>query len=233
MSERMRVIPYASAIASIMYAMICTHPDVSYALSATSRYQSNYGDTHWTIVKNILKYLRRTNEAFLVFGGEEELIVKGYNDATFQTDADDSKLQSGFVFCLNGGAVRWKSSKQDTVADSMIEAEYIAAFEAVKEAVWIRNFVSELGVIPSAYSPMDLYCNNSGAIAQAKEPRAHKRAKHVLWRNHLIHEIIGRGDVKVCRVHTQHNIANPLTKPLPQPKHNAHMRSMGIRYLHE
>jgi hypothetical protein len=81
--ERMRVIPYASAIGSIMYAMICICPDVSYALGAMSRYQSNYGEAHWTIVKNILKYLRRTKEAFLVFGGEEDLVVKGYNDASF------------------------------------------------------------------------------------------------------------------------------------------------------
>jgi hypothetical protein len=88
--ERMRVIPYASAIGSIMYAMLCTCLDVSYALSATSRYQSNYGEAHWTIIKNILKYLRRTKEAFLMFGGEEELVVKGYSDASFQTDADDS-----------------------------------------------------------------------------------------------------------------------------------------------
>ena len=73
--ERMRAIPYASAIGSIMYAMLCTRPDVSYALSVTSRYQSNYGEAHWTVVKNILKYFRRTKEAFLVFGGEEELVV--------------------------------------------------------------------------------------------------------------------------------------------------------------
>jgi hypothetical protein len=98
----MRAIPYASAIGSIMYAMLCTHPDVSYALSATSRYQSNYGEAHWTIAKNILKYLRRTKKTFIVFEGEEELVVKGYIDAIFQTDADNSKLQSGFVFCFNG-----------------------------------------------------------------------------------------------------------------------------------
>jgi Uma2 family endonuclease len=72
-------------------------PDVSYALSAMSRYQSNYGEDHWTIVKNILKYLRRTKEAFLVFGSEEELVVKGYSDASFQTDTNDSKSQSGCV----------------------------------------------------------------------------------------------------------------------------------------
>jgi hypothetical protein len=68
---------------------------------------------------------------------------------------------------------------------------------------------------------------------QANEPRAHKWAKHVLRRQYLIREIIGRGDVNVCKVHTDHNIADPLTKPLPQPKHEAHMRSMDIRYLHE
>jgi hypothetical protein len=73
--ERIIVISYASAIGSIMYAMLCTRPDVSYALCATSRYQSNYGDTHWTIVKNILKYLTRTKKVLLVFGGEEELDV--------------------------------------------------------------------------------------------------------------------------------------------------------------
>jgi hypothetical protein len=60
------------------------------------------------------------------------------------------------------------------------EAEYIIASEAAKKVVWIRNFVSELGVVPSMSSHMDLYCDNSGAIAQAKELRAHKRAKHVL-----------------------------------------------------
>jgi hypothetical protein len=99
----MRVIPYALAIGSIMHVMLFTHPDVSYALSSMNMYQSNYGEAHWTIVKNILKYLRRTKEAFLVFGGEEEVVVIGYTDASFQTDTDDSKSQSSFVFCLNGG----------------------------------------------------------------------------------------------------------------------------------
>jgi hypothetical protein len=144
-----------------------------------------------------------------------------------------SKQMQMILFCLNGGAVSWKSFKQDTVADSTTDAEYIAASEATKEAVWIKNFVSELGVVPSASSPMDLYCDNSEVIAQAKEPRAHKRAKHILRRYHLIHEIIGRGDVKVFKVHMDHNVTDPLTKPLPPPKHEAHMRSMCIRYLHE
>jgi len=186
--EKMNAIPYASAIGSIMYAMLCTRPDVAYALSVASRYQSNPGEAHWVAAKNILKYFRRTKDKFLVYGGEEELVVNGYTDASFQTDKDDFRSQSGFVFCLNGGAVSWKSSKQETVADSTIEAEYIAASEAAKEAVWIRKFVSELGVVPSVSRPMDLYCDNSGAIAQVKEPRSHQKSKHILRRYPLIRE---------------------------------------------
>jgi hypothetical protein len=129
--------------------------------------------------------------------------------------------------------VNWKSFNQDTVADSTMKTKYIAVSEAAKEVVWIKNFVSELGVVPSASSPMHLYCDNSGAIEQSKEPRAHKKAKHILRRYHLIREIIGRGDVKVFKVHTDQDVVDPLTKPLQQPKHVAHMRSMFIRYLHE
>ena len=89
--ERMKVIPYASAIGSIMYAMLCTRPDVNLVVSLVGRYQSNPGKEHWTVVKNILKYLKRTKDMFLVYGGEEELVVKGYIDASFDTDLDDSK----------------------------------------------------------------------------------------------------------------------------------------------
>ena len=212
--DRMDQIPYASAIGSIMYAMLCTRPDVSYALSMTSRYQSDPGESHWIAVKNILKYLRRTKEYFLIYGGNDELTVKGYSDASFQTDQDDYRSQSGFVFCINGGAVSWKSSKQDTVADSTTEGECISASEATKEAVWIRKFITELGVVPSIADPVELYCDNNGAIAQAKEPRSHQRTKHILRRFHLIREIIKRADVKICRVPTEANIADPLTKAL-------------------
>ena len=130
--ERMSRIPYASAIGSIMYAMTCTRPDVSFALSMVSRYQGNPGESHWIAVKNILKYLRRTKDMVLVYGAKDKLRVKGYVDASFQTERDDSRSQSGWVFLLNGGAVTWKSSKQDTVADSTCESEYIATCEATK-----------------------------------------------------------------------------------------------------
>ena len=143
--EAMSKVPYASAIGSIMYAMLCTRPDVAYALSRCSRYQQNPGMDHWTAVKNILKYLRRTKDRMLVFGGlqNQELTVQCYTDASFQTDIDDSKSQSGYVFMLNGGAVSWRSSKQEVVAQSTTESEYVAASEAAKEAVWMKKFITD------------------------------------------------------------------------------------------
>ena len=84
-------------------------------------------------VKNILKYLKRTRDIFLVYRGDKELVVSGYVDASFDTDPDDSKSQIGYVFILNGGTVSWCSSKQSVVAGSMCEAEYIAASKAANE----------------------------------------------------------------------------------------------------
>ena len=94
-----------------MYAMLCTRPDVNLAVSLVGRYQSNPGMEHWTAVKNILKYLKRTKEMFLVYGGDKELVVKGYVDAIFDTDLDESKSQTGYVYSLNGGEVSWCSCK--------------------------------------------------------------------------------------------------------------------------
>ncbi|KAL0292822.1 UNVERIFIED_CONTAM: Retrovirus-related Pol polyprotein from transposon TNT 1-94 [Sesamum angustifolium] len=85
-----------------------------------------------------IQYLRRTKDVFLVYDGGE-LILEGFSDASFQSDDDDAKSYSGFVF--NDGVVAWKSSKQDTTADSTTETEYIAASEAVKEAIWMKNYI--------------------------------------------------------------------------------------------
>ena len=87
---------------------------------------------------------------FLVYGGDKELVINGYANASFDTDPDDSKSQTGYVFILNGGAVSWCSSKQSVVVGSTCEMEYIAALEAANERVLMKEFISDLGVIPSA-----------------------------------------------------------------------------------
>ncbi|RVW66263.1 Retrovirus-related Pol polyprotein from transposon TNT 1-94 [Vitis vinifera] len=126
--ESMKAVPYASAVGSLMYAMLCTRPDICFAVGMVSRFQSNPGREHWTAVKHIIK----------------------------------------------SGAISWRSIKQTCVADSTMEAEYVAASEAAKEAVWLRNFLLDLGVVPSVQSPITLYCDNSGAVANSKSHGAIK-----------------------------------------------------------
>ncbi|KAL0433634.1 UNVERIFIED_CONTAM: Retrovirus-related Pol polyprotein from transposon TNT 1-94 [Sesamum latifolium] len=162
---------------------------------------------------------------FLIYGGGE-LILEGYSDASFQSDDDDAKSQSGFVFKLNGGVVAWKSSKQDTTADSTTEAEYIAASEAAKEAVWMKNYIQELGVVPNIAEPVVIFYDNNGTIAQAKESRSHHRSKHILRHYHLLREMVSRGDCRMDRVSSAENTADLLTKPMSQIAHTQHLDKM-------
>ncbi|GJZ20127.1 retrotransposon protein, putative, ty1-copia subclass [Tanacetum coccineum] len=190
----------------------------------------NPGDLHWTTVKNILKYLRNTKDMFLVYGGDlkRELRVSCYTDAGYLTDADDLKSQTGYVFVLNGGAVDWKSAKQSIFATSSAEAEYIAAYDASKEAVWVRKFIYGLGVVPTIEKPINMYCDNTGAIAIAKESGITKGARHFRAKVHYLREVIEFGDIKLEKVHTDDNLADPFTKALAFPKHSEHTRNIGM-----
>ncbi|GJQ93236.1 retrotransposon protein, putative, ty1-copia subclass [Tanacetum coccineum] len=202
--KRMQNVPYASAVGSIMYA---------------------------TAVKTLLKYLRNTKDMLLVYGGnpESELRVKCYCDAGFEIDRDDTKSQTGYVFIFNGGAVDKKSSKQSTTAMSATKVEYIAASEASMEAVWIRKFISGLGIVPTINEPIKMFCDNSAALHFANEPGVQRGARHYHRRYHYVRESIALGEIKLLKVHTDDNLADPFTKALPNGKLTQHARSMGLR----
>ena len=175
-----------------MYAMLCTRPDICYAVGIVSRYQSNPGMGHWIAVKHILKYHRRTRDYMLVYSGGD-LNPIGYTNSDFQSDKDSRKSTSGSIFTLVGGAVVWRSIKKSSIADSTMEAEYIAACEVAKESVWLKNYYTDLEVVPNIEKPLVLYCDNSGAVAKSKEQRSHKRGKHIERKYHLIREIYIEG----------------------------------------
>ncbi|GJV98312.1 retrotransposon protein, putative, ty1-copia subclass [Tanacetum coccineum] len=227
----MKRVPYASAVGSIMYAVRCTRPDVAFAQNLVSRYQQNPGKLHWVAVKHILKYLRNTKDMFLVYGGnpDTELDVTGFCDASWQCDKDDTKSQTGYVFVVNGGAVDWKSKKQTTIAMHATQSEYMAASEAAMEAVWIRKFVEDLGVMPSISKPINMYCDNSAAIIFANEPGVMKGARHFLRRYHYVREQVESGEIKLIKVHTDKNLADAFTKALPRGKVSEHANGIGLR----
>ncbi|XP_059663617.1 secreted RxLR effector protein 161-like [Cornus florida] len=220
----MRRIPYASAIGSLMYAMVCTRPDICYLVRIVSRYQSNPGLDHWSAVKNILKYLRRTKSLMLVYESDD-LVRIGYTDSDFQSDLDARRSTSGYVFKLNGGAVSWKNVKHSSTADSTMEAEYIAASEAAKEVIWLRNFLIELEVMKHIDRPMTLHCDNSAAITQTKDPKFHKGTRHIQRKYHVVRDIVKQGDILVAKIH----LADPFIKALPIKMFDRHMENMRVR----
>ncbi|GKA54577.1 retrotransposon protein, putative, ty1-copia subclass [Tanacetum coccineum] len=199
--KHMKNIPYTSAVGSIMYAVRCTRPHVA-----------------------------NTKDMFLVYGGnpEAELQVDWYCDAGFETDRDDTKSQTGYVFILNGGAVDWKSSKQSTTTISATKAEYIAASEAAMEAVWIRKFISGLGIVPTINEPIKMFCDNSAALYFANKLGVQKGARHYHRRYHYVREKLALGEIRFLKVHTDDNLADPFTKALPKGKLTQHARSMGL-----
>nr|GEV10291.1 hypothetical protein [Tanacetum cinerariifolium] len=197
--------------------------------SAEMKHMQNV--SYASTVGSIMYDVRNTKDTFLVYGGdpETELRVNYYCDAGFETDRDDMKSQTGYVFVLNGGAVVWKSSKQCTTAQHATEAEYIAASEAAKEAVWIRKFIDELGVVSSNDYPIKMNCDNAAAIIMAKESGIQKGARHFKRKYHYVRECIETGEIDIVKVHTDDNLPDSFTKALAGPKLTRHARSMGLR----
>ena len=135
------------------------------------------------------------------------------------------------MFTLGGGAISWRSVKQSSIADSTMEIEYIAASKAAKEAVWLKNFLLDLEVVPLTQSAITLYCDNSGAVTNSKEPRSHKRGKHIERKYHLIREIVNRGGVTVSQIASEDNLADPFTKGLVQKVFDRHVEGMGVKCI--
>ncbi|GJV75125.1 putative retrotransposon protein [Tanacetum coccineum] len=214
-----------------IYGLKCTRPGVALTQNLCSLFQKNLGDIHWTVVKAILKYLRNTKDMVLVYVAKpkSKLKVTCYADDGFQSDKDDIKSHSGYVFVLNGGAVDSKSAKQSSTAMSSTEAEYIATSEASIEAVWMRKFIDGLGdVMPSNKRPMEMLCDNAPAIAIANDLEFIRGAKHYQSKYHYVREVIQAGETVLKKVHTDDNLANLFTKPMPYNKHFEHAMEIGV-----
>ncbi|RVX00023.1 Retrovirus-related Pol polyprotein from transposon TNT 1-94 [Vitis vinifera] len=224
----MERIPYASMVGSVMYTMVCSRPDLAYAVSMISRYMSCPGKPHWQAVKWLFQYLAGTRSLGLVYGGNSQLEtqLQGFVDADYAGNIDTRKSLTGYVFTLFGGAVSWKANLQSVVALSTTEAEYMAMTEAVKEAIWLKGITEELAMYRGK---VVVYCDNQSAIHLAKNQSFHERSKHIDVRLHFVRDIIAAGEIGVGKVHTKDNPSDMLTKSLnvTKFKHCLNLINMG------
>ena len=214
-----------------MYAMLFTRPDLSHAIGILSRYQKNPGEEHWKQINHVLRYVKGTLEYSLCFNGHN-LQLQGYTDADWQGDLDDRKSTSSYIFTLAGGAISWCSRKQNSVALSSMEVKYIAASEAAKEGVWLKEFLASLKVVESASQPITIFCDNMAAIKVSKDPKFHSKSKHIEGRYHYIRDVINRlKTIRLVYLSSTSMVADPLTKPLSQELFSKHVRDMGLQFI--
>ncbi|KAK8936149.1 hypothetical protein KSP39_PZI013475 [Platanthera zijinensis] len=194
--QKMLRVSYASAVGCLMYAMICTRPDIAQAVSVVSRYMGNPGRQHWEAVKWILRYLKGTPDVGLLFRRSKDVgALEGFVDSDY----------------AGGGLISWKATLQDIVALSTTEAEYIAAVEAAKEAIWLKGLTKELRITQEA---VKVHCDSQSAVCLAKDPVYHARTKHIDVRYHKLREFVGSGEILLLKVPTEDNVADILTKPV-------------------
>ena len=212
--EYMTRVPYANIVGSLMYAMVCTRPDIAHAVGIVSRYMHDPGKEHWQAVKWILRYILNTVDVGLTFQQDDQLIV-GYCDSDYASDLDKRRSTTGYIFTYANAPVSWKSTLQSTVALSTTEAEYMAVTEAVKEAIWLQGLLGELGV---QQEHVKVYCDSQSAIHLAKNQVYHARTKHIDVRYHFVREVLEEGGVEIQKIHTTENPADMLTKIVPAVK---------------
>jgi hypothetical protein len=208
-----------------MYAATGTRPDIAYAVSILAKFNQEPGLAHWKALKRVYAYLAGTLDHKLTYGCESHDLL-GYSDADGSMH-EERKAISGYAFLINGGAVSWKSQKQEIIALSTTEAEYVAMTHATKEALWLRSFVGE--IFGKIEEPTTVYGDNQSAIALTKDQQYHARTKHIDIRFHFIRWIVAEGKIKLTYCPTEDMLADCLTKALPSAKLKHFAMSFGLR----
>ena len=159
--DHMTLVPYASAVGSLMYVMVCTRPGIAHAVGVVSRYMANPGKEHWDAVKWLLRYLRGTSSTSLCFG-KGKMTLQGFVDADLGGDVDSSKSTSWYIYNIGGTAVSWMYRLQKCVSLSSTEVEYVAIVKAGKETIW-----------------QIFYSDRQSAIQLVKNPVYYSKRKHI------------------------------------------------------
>jgi hypothetical protein len=177
-ASHMRAVPYASVVGSIMYAQVCTRPDLAFVTGMLGRYQSNPGPDHWKAIKKVLCYLQGTKSYMLTYRRSDNLEIIGYLDADFVGCVDTKKSTSGYIFTLYLHPSK-RSSKQTVTILSTMQAEFVACYEATRQAVWLKNFIPGLRVVDSISKPLTLYCDNQLAVIYSSNNKSSGATKHI------------------------------------------------------
>ena len=214
-----------AAIGSLMYLAISTRPDILYSVSKLAQCNVDPHVEHMSTVKHIMRYLKKTIDFKLHFEMSGKPIM-GFADADWGGDSTNRKSYSGYAFVKANCVFSWEARKQNIVALSSTEAEYIAMSSAAKEAVYLRNLMTELGF--NEPEPMMLYGDNLSAQCLVKNAAYHARSKHIDLKYHHIRDIYAKRLIDVEYVPTEDMMSDIFTKNLCKFKHLKFSHLMGL-----
>ena len=189
--DAMATFPYRQLIGSLMHLMVAIRPNLAFSLSKRSKFNNSPGRAHWEAACKVFGYLRQTAEVDVLYRRKGPLQVQGVCDAAFACHVDDRKAQGGYVFLMGGAAVSLKSYTNSTVARLTPKSEYVAASDAGAEAIFLRNFLGELGF--PQHSPTPIFTDSTGAQAIINNPCNQARTKHIEIHCHYVRQHVAAG----------------------------------------
>lgn len=221
---------YRRIIGCLRY-LLHTRPDLSYCVGVLSRYMQEPKESHGVALKQILRYLRGTLTLGLSFTRGDKRKLVGYSDSSHNVDEDDRRSTTGHVFYLERCPITWCTQKQDTVALSSCEAEFMAATEASKQAIWLQELLGE--VTENSCEKVTLLIDNKSAISLAKNPVFHGRSKHINKKYHFIRECVENEQIEVEHVPESEQRADILTKALGRIRFKEMRDLLGVQDVSE
>lgn len=217
--------PYRELLGSLMYLMIATRPDLCYAICYLSRFQDSASDEHWQHLKKVLRYVKGTKDMKLVYRRNSNDSLIGYVDSDWAND-EERKSTSGYIFKIFGNSVLWASKKQTLVTTSTTDAEYVAAWMACREAIWLSKLLSDMQL--PLEGPVKLYEDNAGCIFISKNPET-KRSKHIDVKFHYVRECVWNKKIELVYIESSNQLADIFTKSLSKQSFWNFLFKIGIQ----
>ena len=219
---------YQQLIGTLLYIALGSRPDIGYAVTKLSQFSSNPSNVHLHGAKHVLRYLAHTASYKITYQGGSNAGLIGYSDSDWAQDREDRHSVTGYVFFMAGGPLTWNSRRQDTVALSSTEAEYMALTESSRQCAWMRTFQREIGFQPN--HPTPICSDNMGSIHLASNPVQERRSKHIDTRHHFVREFVAKGSATLFWIEGKQQVADILTKNLAgnQPQFERCLESLGL-----
>ncbi|CAI5464814.1 unnamed protein product [Closterium sp. Yama58-4] len=237
---------FQSLVGSLLYTALHTRPDISFSVGQLARVVQNPSEEQVDAAERVVKYLNSHPSIGVQYSasaqvkqkgvevlkekgerlGEGKLFLTCFTDATWASEKEDSSSVGGYICVVGGGPVSWRSKKQTETALSSVESEYMAMFHGVKEVIWLRRLLEEIGQEQKVATP--LFCDSKGALGMARNAVLHGLNKHMRIKWHWLRKEVKRGTVNPIYIKTHQQPADFLTKRLADEPHWRCVRMSGM-----